>query len=170
LAPTPVRILGVDTALRSSGVGVVDACGNRLSAVHYGTIRNPRERLHSECLHHIYSGISELIEKYAPVAVAVESVFFSRNAQTAMILGEARGAVLAACAAGGLSVYEYAPRRVKQAVVGNGKAQKEQVAKMVAVMLGLPGSPQSDAADALAIAICHIHNASGYAALAPKQI
>lgn len=170
MAREPLRVLGVDTSLRSTGVGVVEARGNVLRAVQYGTVRNPASRTHSQCLGHIHEALSRLLAEERPQAVAVEGIFYCKNLRTAVTLGEARGAVLAAAAQAGVPVYEYPPRRVKQALVGTGAAGKGQVAKMVMSLLGLADQPQADAADALAIAICHLHSQSGYAALAPKQI
>jgi crossover junction endodeoxyribonuclease RuvC len=165
-----IRILGIDTSLRSTGVGVVAAAGSRMSAVEYGAIRIPARAPLSECLKRLNRGIVEIIERTRPEAVAIEGVFFSKNANTAVILGEARGVVIAACAFQGLPIYEYAPRRVKQAVVGFGAAEKEQVRKMVMSLLGLKEDPQEDAGDALALAICHIHSRTGIAALMPEPI
>ena len=165
-----IRVLGVDTSLRLTGFGVVDCEGSRFKAVEFGTIRAPRNLSLSECLHKINTGITGVIERLNPSAVAVEGVFFCKNVKTTLMLGEARGAVITACAVRGLSVYEYAPRRVKQAVSGFGGAEKNQVARMVMSLLALREQPQEDAADALAIAICHLHNLTGYAALMPKPI
>jgi crossover junction endodeoxyribonuclease RuvC len=102
-----------------------------------------------------------MLARIRPDAVSIEGVFFSRNVRTTLRLGEARGAVLSACARAGVPVFEYPPRRVKQALVGTGGAQKEQVGLMVSAILGLPAPPQPDAADALAIAICHLHHSGG---------
>ncbi|NCC52650.1 MAG: crossover junction endodeoxyribonuclease RuvC [Spartobacteria bacterium] len=167
-----LKVLGVDTSLRSTGIGVIEARGRVLRALDYGTIKNPPKRLHSDCLNHLYQGILEVIEKDLPSVVAIEGIFFCKNVRTAMILGQARGVVLAACASRNLPVYEFSPRRVKQALVGNGAAQKEQVAHMVKTLLGLPDIPQSDAADALAMAICYIHSSTGplAAAIPPTAI
>lgn len=162
--------MGVDTSLRSTGYGVVDCEGSRLKAVEYGTIKAPRTLSLSECLHKINSGIAGVIERLQPAAVAIEGVFFCKNVKTTLMLGEARGAVITACAVNGVPVYEYAPRRVKQAIVGFGGAEKDQVARMVMSLLALHEQPQEDAADALGIAICHLHNRTGYAALMPKPI
>lgn len=153
-------MLGIDTSLRSTGIGVVNSSGGRLVAVNYGTIRNPQSRPHSACLDFLYQGVLELVEKEKPDCAAVEGIFFCKNVRTAVILGQARGAVLAACAHCGLQVYEYSPRLVKQAVVGSGAAHKSQVGKMIMALLGLPAVPSPDAADALAIAVCHIHGAA----------
>lgn len=112
----------------------------------------------------------EVIDRTRPDAAAIEGVFFCKNIKTVLMLGEARGVVIAACAVRGIPVYEYAPRRVKQAVVGIGSAEKAQVAKMVMTLLALREEPQEDAADALAVAICHLHNRSGCAELMPEAI
>jgi len=164
------RVLGIDTSLRSTGVAVIEAVGNRLSAIEHGTLKNSRAAPHSACLKRIDGGLSDLIARTEPNAVAIEGAFYSKNARTAMILGEARGVAIAACARVGLPVYEYAPRRVKQALVGAGSASKIQVRKMVMTLLGLDEEPQEDAGDALAIAICHLHSRSGHAAMAPEEI
>ncbi len=168
--PRTCRILGVDTSLRSTGVGIVEAAGSRLTAIHYGTIPNPASRPLSACLLAIEDGIAELIATHHPDAVAVEGVFFAKYARSALLLGHARGAAIAQCARLGQPVYEYEPRRVKQAVVGQGGAAKEQVQRMVQSILNLPAPPPEDAADALAIAICHIQNRTRLAALGTEPI
>ena len=165
-----VRVLGIDTSLRSTGVGVVEAQGSRLSAVEDGNIKIPAGKPHSECLKQIHSGILDIIDRTNPSAVAIEGTFYAKNAKTSMVLGEARGAAISACAIRDIPVYEYAPRKVKLAAVGNGAASKEQVRKMIMTMLSLDYEPQEDAGDALAIAVCHLHNRSGHASLAPKSI
>jgi crossover junction endodeoxyribonuclease RuvC len=164
------RVLGIDTSLRSTGVAVVEACGSRLVAVEYGALKVPAGRPISECLRRIAEGIGDIIERTAPRAVALEGAFFSKNAQTAMILGEARGVAIATCAARGLPVYEYAPRRVKQALVGFGAAEKAQVRRMVMKLLNLAQEPQEDAGDALALAVCHLNSRSVHPGLMPKAI
>lgn len=156
--PASIRILGVDTSLRSTGLGVVAATGNSFSSLWHGRIRNPATRTLSECLLFIADGIDKCIAEYQPEAVALEGVFFAKNLRTTLILGQARGTVIAQCARANLPVYEYEPRRVKQAVVGYGNASKEQLQRMVTSILSLPEVPQEDAADALALAICHHHN------------
>lgn len=165
-----MRVLGIDTSLRSTGVGVVEARGNRLRAVECGAVKIPAGKPLSECLVLLASGLTEVIERTNPIAVALEGVFYCKNVKTAVILGEARGVAIATCAGRGLPVYEYAPRRVKQAVVGFGAAGKEQVRKMVMTLLALKEEPQEDAGDALAVAICHLHNATRISALKPKTI
>ncbi len=155
------RVLGIDTSLRSTGVGVVEAQGSSLKAVDFGFLKTSPKWPHSRCLKTIASGIEDIIARTSPDAVAIEGAFFFKNAKTAMVLGEARGVAIATCALAEMPVYEYAPRRVKQAIVGVGGADKKQVARMVMTLLGLREEPQSDAADALAIAICHIHSDRG---------
>ena len=170
MTTVPNRVLGIDTSLRSTGLAVVEGRGTRFVPVEYGNLHMPQRLALSECLKGIHEGILDLVARAEPVAVAIEGVFFSRNVKTSVILGEARGAAIAACAAAGLPIYEYAPRRVKQAVVGFGGAGKEQVRKMVMSLLGLQEEPQEDAGDALAIAICHLNSMTGHAALGPKTI
>ena len=124
----------------------------------------------SACLLNLHKGIVDLIVRTQPGAVAIEGVFFSRNVKTSVTLGEARGVVIAACAAAGMPVYEYSPRRVKQALVGFGAAEKDQVRKMVMSILNLSESPVEDAGDALALAICHLHSKAGYAAVHVNEL
>lgn len=154
---TSVRILGIDTSLRSSGVAVIELSGRQMRALAYGRIHNKAVLSHSGCLAAIHQEINKLITEFSPGEAAIEGAFFAKNAKTAMILGQARGAVLTACALRNLPVYEYSPRSIKQAAVGAGAASKEQVGKMVMRLLGLAEIPQEDAADALAAAICHAH-------------
>ena len=153
-------ILGVDTSLRSTGFGVVESAGSRLRALDYGNIPNARDVPISECLRRIHAKIAELIASWNPDVLSVEKVIYGKNANTMMVLGEARGAVIVAAAEASRSVYEYEPRRVKMAVGGNGMAEKDQVQRMVKTLLALPELPQNDAADALAMAICHAHSQS----------
>ena len=153
------RVLGVDTALRCTGVGVVEAGASAPRVLEYGVLRNPASRPRSACLAHLQDGIVRLIERHAPTALAMEGVFYFRNVRTAVVLGEARGAVMAAAARAGVPVFEYAPRTVKQALTGWGAADKSQVAKMVGVLCRLTPPPAADAADALALALCHLQHA-----------
>ena len=125
---------------------------------------------HSACLAEIHRQVDALITEFEPDEAAIEGAFFAKNAKTAMILGQARGAVLSCCSLRSLPVFEYSPRSVKQAVVGVGQARKEQVAKMVVRLLGLAEQPQEDAADALAIAITHAHQRGVPQALRSKAI
>lgn len=167
---TDCRILGVDTALRCTGYGIVESSRGRLSALEYGAIRSPTSSSLTDCLKLIHDTIAGMLSRSRPDAVAIEGIFFSRNVKTTVALGEARGVVLLACTKAGIPVHEYPPRRVKQAVVGFGGAQKLQVSRMVASMLKLPRPPQADAADALAIAICHLHNRSRHAMLTSETL
>ena len=157
-----MTILGIDTSLRSTGYGVVATEGSRLSARAYGNIPNKPKAPLTECLRNIYSKISSLIEEHSPDVIAIESVIYGKNAGTMLVLGEARGAVLAAAANAGVPVYEYEPRRMKKAICGNGLAEKAQIQRMVKVLLNLPEIPQNDAADALGMAICHTHSAGPF--------
>lgn len=151
-------VLGIDTSLRSTGLGLVEFRDGSLSGVGYDTIKNPPKRPLSECLVNIRKTILAAIEEFKPDVVAIEGVFYAKFPNTTLILGEARGVAIAACAESGLQVFEHEPRRVKQAVAGWGNATKDQVQKMVVSLLGLQTTPPEDAADALAIAICHIQS------------
>lgn len=153
-------VLGVDTSLRSTGYGVLSVEGSRMQCVDCGNIRNAAKLPVTACLKAIYAKIDSLIAAYHPDVMAVESVIYGKNAGTMLVLGEARGAVLAAAVNQGLDVYEYEPRRMKKAICGNGLAQKEQIQRMVKTLLSLPEVPQNDAADALGLAICHVHSHS----------
>ncbi len=150
-------ILGLDTALRCSGYAVIRRSGGGWTVDDLGRIRNPAARPVAAALLHLHEAVSDLLRRHVPAAVAIEGVFHARNARTALALGQARGAVLVACAAARVPVYEYSPREVKRGVTGRGQADKSQVARMVQAILGLPEPPPSDAADAIAIALCHAH-------------
>ncbi|MGN0853932.1 MAG: crossover junction endodeoxyribonuclease RuvC [Kiritimatiellia bacterium] len=150
-------ILGVDTSLRSTGYGVLETQGSRMRAHAYGNIPNASRLAVSECLRNINLKIAELIAEWAPDVLSVEKIIYGKNANSMMVLGEARGAVIVAGVHAGCPIYEYEPRRVKMAVCGNGLAEKAQVQRMVKTLLALPELPQNDAADALALAICHAH-------------
>jgi crossover junction endodeoxyribonuclease RuvC len=165
-----VRVLGVDTSLRSTGIGILDAAGSRMAPVYYGTIKNPPGRPLSACLLHLQDEIAKLIEAHQPDVVAIEGIFYAKNVKTMLILSHARGAIIAQCARLGLPVYEYEPRRVKMAVAGTGAAQKEQIQKMVKTLLALHEEPQNDAADALALAITHLHNRTLLSALSAEPL
>ena len=161
-----VRILGIDPGLRVTGFGVIEKHGNQLHYVASGCIKsNDREALPTR-LGTLFAGISEVIATYRPDQAAVEIVFVNVNPQSTLLLGQARGAAMTALVHGGLSVAEYTALQVKQAVVGHGKAAKQQVQDMVVRLLKLEGAPSSDAADALACAICHAHGGQGLGAMA----
>jgi crossover junction endodeoxyribonuclease RuvC len=156
--PDTVRILGIDASLRSTGLGIVEATGSRMQSLWQGRVRNPPARPLSACLVALQDAVGELIAAHHPQAAAIEGVFFSKNIHTTLILGHARGVLIGQCARLGVPVYEYEPRRVKQAVAGFGGAVKDQMQRMVMTLLNLPELPQEDEADALALAICHLHN------------
>ena len=155
-----MTVLGIDTSLRSTGFGVLAVEGSRLRAVEMGAIKNAQKVSLSGCLRNIHSTVAALIEKHRPDVLAIESVIYGKNAGTMLVLGEARGAVLVAAADAGVPVYEYEPRRMKMAVCGNGMAEKPQIQRMVKMLLSLPEMPQNDAADALGLAITHVHTNS----------
>jgi len=153
-----MRILGIDPGSRVTGYGVIEKRGNRLIHCDNGAIHTDRSPDFPGRLLAIFRGVEEVIDRYAPDVVAIEEVFFSRNVQIALKLGQARGAAIAAAAHRGLLVFEYTPMQIKSAVVGYGHARKEQVQRMVKTLLSLPEIAQEDASDALAAAICHAHS------------
>ena len=150
-------VLGVDTAIRCTGYGVIDIQhGDKISILDCGVIKNPQKAPHSECLRRIAGGIRELVTTYSPDAASIEGVFFQKNIKTAMILSLARGAVISVLAEHGITAYEYAPRKAKQAIVGTGMASKQQIATMIAAMTGLAIDKMPlDSTDAIALAMCH---------------
>ena len=155
-----VRILGIDPGSRHTGYGVIDMDGNHARHVTHGHITIGPGEL-SEKLRRIFRELSAVIGEFRPDECAVEKVFMYRNADSALKLGQSRGAAITACAEPGLPVFEYTANQVKQATVGKGHADKSQVQYMVKVLLCLAGAPQADAADALAIALCHGHSREG---------
>lgn len=163
-----IRILGIDPGLRITGFGLIDKAGQKLSYVSSGCIRTDDKLSLPERIKTILDGIGEVVREYRPGEAAVEKVFVNVNPQSTLLLGQARGAAIAALVGQGLNVSEYTALQVKQAVVGHGKAAKEQVQDMVVRLLNLAGSPSADAADALACAICHAHGGQGLGALATK--
>lgn len=161
------RILGIDPGLRVTGFGVIDKVGTRLVYVTSGCVKSGAGEL-PERLKVILEGLSEVIAANRPTQSAVEKVFVNVNPQATLSLGQARGAAICAAVLAGLPVAEYTALQVKQAVVGFGKAHKEQVQMMVRRLLALPGDPSPDAADALACAICHAHAGQGLGALSTR--
>lgn len=149
-------ILGIDPGSRRTGFGVIHQEGSRTDYISSGVIRIPDTAL-PERLKVIFASISEIISKHQPHEVAIENVFMAKSAGSALKLGQARGAAIVAAVACDLPVFEYEARKVKQSVVGTGAASKLQVQHMVRTLLSLPGDPQEDAADALAVALCHAH-------------
>ncbi len=161
----PVRILGIDPGSRITGFGVIDVLGAKTVHVANGCIRTTGEDFAGR-LHEIFTGVADLVVRYQPDEAAIEQVFVAHNVDSAIKLGQARGAALCGTFnSGGLAVHEYAARQVKQSVVGSGGADKTQVQMMIRMLLGLPKTPQADAADALAIALCHAHMRNTMAAI-----
>ncbi|CAI8216177.1 MAG: Crossover junction endodeoxyribonuclease RuvC [Marinobacterium sp. xm-d-530] len=158
-------ILGIDPGSRITGYGIINAQGNNAEYIASGCIKIADATLPDK-LNQVFSGVSELIERYQPQECAIEQVFMSRNADSALKLGQARGAAIVAAVNRGVEVHEYAARLVKQAVAGTGAADKGQVQLMVQRILSLPGLPQVDAADGLAIALCHAYTRQGLIATA----
>lgn len=155
-----MRLLALDPALRNSGYAILEKQGSKLGAIAYGVIRNKAHESMPGCLMEIHRQIDQLIRLHSPEACAVEGLIYVQNLRTAMILGAARGSALLAAAQHGMPIYEYPPRRVKQAVVGHGAAQKSQVGYMVRSLLGLTETPEADAADAIAIGLTHFQMSS----------
>jgi crossover junction endodeoxyribonuclease RuvC len=151
-----MRILGIDPGSRFTGFGIIEVQGDRATHVRHGVIQTGTGEF-TERLGVIFEELREVIRAEAPVEVAVETVFLSRNASSALKLGQARGAAICAAISMGLPVAEYSPRSVKQAIVGRGAADKVQVQHIVSVLLQLRETPAEDAADALAVALCHQH-------------
>jgi len=151
-----MRILGIDPGSRLTGFGIIDVKGDQATLVRHGVIRTGAGEF-TERLGIIFAELTALIRQYEPSEAAVETVFVSHNASSALKLGQARGAAVCAAIALGLPVAEYSPRSVKQAIVGRGGADKVQVQHMVSVLLQLQETPAEDAADALAVALCHQH-------------
>jgi crossover junction endodeoxyribonuclease RuvC len=160
------RILGIDPGLRVTGFGVIEKHGNQLIYIASGCIKSNDQESLPDRIATLFGGISEVLATYAPNQAAVEKVFVNVNPQSTLLLGQARGAAISALVHAGLPVAEYTALQVKQAVVGKGKAAKEQVQHMVVRLLNLPAAPAADAADALACAICHAHGGQGLGALA----
>lgn len=149
------RILGIDPGSRITGYGIVASDRGQTTFVSCGVIKTTPGLPFSHRLNQIFDGINEVVQVHQPSVAAVEDVFLATNPRSALKLGQARGAAVVAAMQNGLPVYDYSPKLVKQGVAGYGQASKEQVQHMVRVLLGLTGSPSSDAADALAVAICH---------------
>ena len=149
-------LLGIDPGSRHTGYGVIEQVGNRSRALAFGTISTSGAEM-APRLGTIFASLCEVMSAHRPEEVSIEKVFMARNPDSALKLGQARGAALTAVVQSGVPVFEYSARQVKQAVVGRGGAEKVQVAEMVKHLLGLEKRPQEDAADALAIALCHAH-------------
>lgn len=150
-----VRILGIDPGSQITGFGIVDLIGNKAVAVEWGSLRTLGD--HAERLRMIFTKLNEIVKEFEPDEIAIERVFLHRNADSALKLGQARAAAICGTFAIDATLHEYSARHVKQAVVGRGGAEKSQVEHMIRVLLGIRDEVQSDAADALAVALCHAH-------------
>jgi crossover junction endodeoxyribonuclease RuvC len=155
-----MRILAVDPSLRGTGIAVLEEIGSKVRCLEYSVVRNRASLSQEACLIAIHEALVLAITKHQPTALAIEKVIFVQSYATAIVLGAARGVAVLAAAQAGLSIYEYPPKRVKQAVVGKGAAAKEQVAFMIRALLGLTETPPSDAADAIAIGLTHLRTIS----------
>lgn len=160
-------ILGIDPGSRITGYGIIEQKGSKCFYIASGCIRTKGDTLAPK-LNMIFDGISEIIKQYQPTEFGIEQVFMAKNPDSALKLGQARGAAIVAATQADLYVCEYSARQIKQAVVGTGAASKDQVQQMVMQLLALSGRPQADAADGLAVAICHAHTAQSLVAMAGK--
>ncbi len=157
-----MRVLGIDPGSETLGWGVVEGKGNKYSLVEYGIVRSKAQTTFPRRLANIFSAVEVLIQRTDPGVLALEEGFYSVNVNVAMKLGQVRGVMLLLAEQKGLAIAEYAPRLVKKTVVGYGSAEKHQVGEMVRILLGMRAAPTPhDAADALAVAICHFHHAGG---------
>jgi crossover junction endodeoxyribonuclease RuvC len=155
-----MRVLGIDPGSETLGWGVVEGSGLKYSLVDFGTVRSNTKQAFSKRLLNVYNGVAEVIDKFRPDVVSIEEAFYAVNVSVAMKLGQVRGIVLLLAEQRSIEIGEYAPRLIKQTVVGYGNAEKQQVGEMVRILLRLKSVPTPhDAADALAIAICHFHHA-----------
>lgn len=166
----PAIILGIDPSLRGTGYGVIQVGKSESRALAQGTIKCPPKWEHSRCLLSILQTIRDVVKQFQPTVCVVEGLIYANNFQIALLIGEARGAALAAVAEAGLEIYEIAPRKVKQMIVGYGAAQKIAVAKMVQRQLHLEELPAPDAADALALALAHAQERGKFSLAPAKKI
>ncbi len=157
-APNGLRVIGIDPGMAATGYGVVEVRNGSLISVDHGVITTSPRQAFPQRLHTIHQTLQAIIGQHRPGCAVLEGIFFAKNVKTALQLGHTRGAAMLSVVEAGLTVFEYSPLEVKSAVTGFGKASKPQVQRMVASLLGLSsGLPATDAADALAVAICHIH-------------
>ncbi len=154
-------VLGIDPGSRAAGYGLIEANGNRLTAIHYGVVKSPPTKETPPRLKRIFEMFSQIVKEYRPDEVAVENVFFAKNARSSLLLGQASAAACLPPLLADLPLFEYSALEVKKALTGNGRAEKSQVADMVGRLLSLKETPKpDDVTDALAIAICHIHSSA----------
>lgn len=168
--PPDFRVLGVDTSVRNTGLAVLSMTGNRVTSLYHATVHIPSTKRFSTCLLTLRQAVEKALEEYSPAAVAVEGIFTGKFVKTAVLLGHARGVVVATAAAAGLPIYEYEPTRVKQALVGTGTASKHQMQSMMQALLHLTELPPEDEGDALAIAFCHLHSMGSFSLKPPKEL
>jgi len=155
-----MRVIGIDPGTAITGWGVVEGDGDQLTPVAYGVVTTPAGTPLPQRLQTIYHELTEIIQKWQPETAAIEELFFSKNAKTALAVGHGRGAAMLALANAGLTIVEYKPLEIKQALTGHGGADKQQMQQMVKLLLELDDIPRpDDAADGLAVAICHLHSA-----------
>jgi crossover junction endodeoxyribonuclease RuvC len=166
LAPHPIRILGIDPGLRRCGWGVIESHGAKLAFVACGSVDPPDDLALSERLRLIHLGLTEVIAAWSPDEAAIEETFVNKDARATLKLGAARGVAMVPAALAGLSVAEYAPNQVKKTVVGSGHAEKQQIRMMIGVLLPKADPKSDDAADALAVAICHANSRGAGGAMA----
>ena len=165
-----MKIFGIDPGSERTGYGCVERSGSRHHLVLCGTLSAPASATFPERLQHIHAGLAALLDECRPDCVAVENIFHAKNVRSALKLGHARGVALLAASEAGLSVFEYAPTEIKRSVVGYGRADKPQVQQMVKLLLGMDAAPSPhDVADALAVAICHLHTTTGATAEAIRR-
>jgi crossover junction endodeoxyribonuclease RuvC len=153
-----IRILGIDPGSRITGYGIIEAAAGRIRFVACGVVKTSPRFPFAHRLNEIFDGINEVIQLHAPEVAAVEEVFMAANPNSALKLGQARGAAVVAVMQNGLGVHDYSAKKIKRSVVGYGQAEKAQVQHMIQVLLGLSSQPSADAADALAVAVCHAHH------------
>jgi crossover junction endodeoxyribonuclease RuvC len=156
-----VNVFGIDPGTRHTGYGIVRRVGTRLIHVDHGVLSPKSTAPLCDRLAWIFDSLTTLLESHRPDAVSLEGIFFAKDAQAAAKLGHARGVIMLACARAGLPIFEYPPARVKRAVTGHGRSEKSQVAQMMRALLNLKEVPLADAADALAIAVCHLNGSNG---------
>jgi crossover junction endodeoxyribonuclease RuvC len=164
-----IRILGIDPGSNITGYGIIDIEGNHATHITHGNILLGDDELPVK-LRTVFEKITAVVKDFKPEEAAVEKVFMHRNADSALKLGQARGAVITACTLQDLKVFEYTPNQIKQSTVGKGHAAKQQVQHMVKVLLCLKNTPDTDAADALAIALCHAHSRAGLQRMGASSI
>ncbi len=165
-----MRIFGIDPGSERTGYGCIESFGSRHRLVICGSLAAPSRSTFPDKLKHIHAGLAALLARHRPDCVAVENIFHARNVRSALKLGHARGVALLAASEAGLPVVEYTPAEIKRAVVGYGRAEKHQVQQMMKLLLGLDAVPSPhDVADALAVAVCHLHSSTGVVAQRARE-